>query len=88
MNDRVLPPGLTPRLLSRADAAVYCGMSPNHFEQHVGSMVPPVRIGKRNLWDIKVLDRWLDQQSGLGDALRPVESWLERLGDDRAHPRR
>jgi hypothetical protein len=84
MNDRVLPPGLTPRLLSREAASTYCGMSPNHFEQHIGSMVPPVRIGKRNLWDIRALDRWLDQQSGLTHAFRPVEVWAGMLGDDRA----
>jgi hypothetical protein len=27
------------------------------------------------------LDRWVDQQSGLGEAFTPTEEWLERLGD-------
>jgi hypothetical protein len=56
---------MTPRLLCRDAAAEYCGMSPNHFEEHVSKGVPLLQFGKRNLWDVKVLDRWLDQRSGL-----------------------
>jgi hypothetical protein len=86
MTDRArLPIGMTPRLLSRDGAAAYCGMSPNHFEEHVAKAVHPLHFGKRCLWDVRALDRWLDQQSGL---THPVDnrSMGERLncGDQSA----
>jgi hypothetical protein len=83
MTARLLPHGMVPRLISREAAATYCGMSPNHFEEHIAPAVPPVRVGKRNLWDVKALDRWLDQRSGLAHATRPVDEWAGMLGDDR-----
>ena len=89
MPERFLPRGMTPRLLSRDAASAYCGMSQTHFDEHVAPSVPPLVLGRRNLWDVKALDRWLDQRSGLGDVLRPVDEWLGGLGaDDRAHSRR
>lgn len=85
MGDRhSLPTGMTPRLLSRDAAATYCGVTAQTFEQHVR----PIEIGARRLWDIRALDRWLDVQSGLTDAFRPVDDWLAELGDDRASSRR
>jgi hypothetical protein len=84
VGERRLPAGLTPRLLCREAAAAYCGISPAHFDEHVSPSVPPLVMGRRNLFDIRALDRWLDQRSGLGDALRPVEEWLGELGGDRA----
>jgi hypothetical protein len=85
MTDRAtLPRGMTPRLLSREGAAAYCGMSPNHFDAHVAKAVLPLHFGRRSLWDIKALDQWLDQQSGLTHAIRSVHEWAGMLGDDRA----
>jgi hypothetical protein len=78
MVDRRLPAGMTPRLLSRAAAATYCGISPNAFDEHVASAVKPIEIGRRNLWDVRALDRWLDQQSGLAHAV-DNRSLRERL---------
>jgi hypothetical protein len=63
-----LPAGLTPRLLSRTEAAEYCGLSPSAFDQYVARGVPPLEFGRRNLWDIRALDRWLDHRSGLAHA--------------------
>jgi hypothetical protein len=84
---RPLPAGLTPRLLSRDEAATYLGVSAPHFDAHVAQHVRPVEIGKRRLWDIKALDRWLDGQAGFAEA--SSTDWLGRLGeDDRAHSRR
>ncbi len=83
-----LPLGMTPRLLSRDAAATYCGITAETFEQHVRPHVRPIEIGARRLWDIKALDRWVDAQSGLTDALRPVDDWLAELGNDRAGSRR
>jgi hypothetical protein len=76
---RRLPPTIAPRLLSREAAAEYLGMSAGHFDCHVARAVPPLRFGKRYLWDIKALDRFLDQQSGFSDAPEPVENLVERL---------
>jgi hypothetical protein len=72
---------MTPRLLSREAAAIYCGMSPNHFDEQIRPAVPPLDFGKRNLWDIRALDRWLDQRSGLAHVGSPL-SIEERLNGD------
>jgi hypothetical protein len=88
-DNRRLPPGMTPRLLSRDEAATYCGVVAETFEQHVRPHVPPIGLGARRLWDIRALDRWLDRQSGLVDAPPSLEDCLAGLGnDDRARPRR
>ena len=68
MPERRLPTGLTPRLLSREAAATYCGISTTLFDAHIVPAVAPLAIGGRRLWDIKKLDRWLDQQSELAHA--------------------
>lgn len=61
---RRLPPGMTPRLLSRSEAAAYCGVSLSLFEECVG--VPPMNCwGNRKLWDRRALDGWLDKLSGI-----------------------
>lgn len=85
---RSLPVGMTPRLLSREAAAEYVGVVGGTFDKHVVGHVKPVEIGTRKLWDRKALDRWLDERSGLVEALRPIEEYLDGLGNDRARPRR
>jgi len=59
-----LPDGMTPRLLSRDAAAAYLGISAEHFTAHIVASVAPVEIGRRILWDVRALDRWLDERSG------------------------
>ena len=76
-----LPRGVTPRLLSEDAAAAYLGIHRETFEEHVRPHVRPIEIGARKLWDIKALDRWLDRQSGVVEALRPVGDWLAGLGE-------
>jgi hypothetical protein len=75
-----VPGGMTPRLLCKSAAAAYCGVIAETFEQHVRPHVPPIEIGTRRLWDVRALDRWLDQRSGLVTELRPVNDWLATLG--------
>jgi hypothetical protein len=66
---------MIPRFLSPEAAATYCGMSPNLFEEHLAPAAPSVRVGNRNLWDVRALDRRLDQQSGLAQATRLDDEW-------------
>lgn len=78
--DLRLPRGITRRLLTCDEAAAYCNVVAETFEKYVRPHVPPVEIGARVLWDIKALDRWLDEQSGLVDAPRPLDEWIGVLG--------
>lgn len=59
---------LTPRLLTREQAAEYCGISVETFDdwRTKGWMPPP--LSGRHRWDIRVIDRMLDVQSGLAEA--------------------
>lgn len=81
-----LPLGVTPRLLCRAAAAEYLGISEPHFADHVAAKVPAIEIGHRKLWDRKALDRWLDERSGFAERLRPVSEWVGAL-DGHSHAR-
>jgi hypothetical protein len=74
-----LPPGMTPRLLTREQAATYCGVSPAHFTETIGKEVPPVKVRAALRWDRVVLDRWIDQKSGLYNGGEQQRSIAERL---------
>jgi excisionase family DNA binding protein len=66
-----LPPTLAPRLLSREQAAAYVGVSPNTFDEMVkaGKMPQPKIIwGKRKGWDVRELDRAVDNLPTAGTA--------------------
>jgi predicted DNA-binding transcriptional regulator AlpA len=49
---------ITPRGLSRIDAAGYVGVSPSLFDEMVkdGRMPQPIRINARVVWDVRELD--------------------------------
>lgn len=51
--NRILPPSLPPRGLSRLEAAAFVGVSPSLFDQMVndGRMPQPKLVNKRVLWD-------------------------------------
>ena len=57
-----------PRFLDQPSAAAYLGISGRAFEYRwrVDAMPGPTRIGRRLLWDRRVLDQWADRVSGLG----------------------
>lgn len=63
----VTPP--TPRLLSEDQAAAYLGISKTGFRQRwqKAELPQPHRIGQRLLWDRRLLDRYVDALSGLGE---------------------
>jgi hypothetical protein len=75
--------GIIPRLLSRKDAAAYCGVSPNHFCKYIGPSVKSTRFGRRVVWDVKALDKYLDSLIGSTIDDRSIEYWLGKLDDDR-----
>jgi predicted DNA-binding transcriptional regulator AlpA len=56
-----LPLNIPKRCLSLHEAAEYCGVSRNTLVRHGPS---PIKIGDRNVYDRKGLDRWLDQLGG------------------------
>jgi hypothetical protein len=60
--------GGSPRLLGQAAAATYFSISERTFEKQwrAGGMPEPHRIGRRLVWDRKLLDLWVDELSGLG----------------------
>jgi hypothetical protein len=73
--------GLTPRLLSRELAAEYCGASTWLFDETIAKEVPPIELNTRKVWDIRALDHYLDERSGLAaPALRPVDEYINQLG--------
>jgi hypothetical protein len=57
-----LPLSLPPRLLSREQAAEYCGVSINHFLAHC-PVKPTELLGSKRVWDRVAIDRWLDGNS-------------------------
>jgi predicted DNA-binding transcriptional regulator AlpA len=53
---------ITPRGLSRTEAAAYIGISPSLFDAMVkqGRMPRPIRINSRVVWDVNELDEAFD----------------------------
>lgn len=72
-----------PRLLSREQAASYCGVSPNFFDAHVA--IPATMIGTRKLYDRHALDRWIDALSD--GTINSSSIWLDKLDADRTKER-
>ena len=85
-----------PAGLSRKEAAAYVGISPSFFDDMVanGQMPLPLPLGRRrNIWNIRALDKSLDKLAGLerkqDQSTGPTEppaisdEWLTRLRDDR-----
>lgn len=57
-----------PRLLSEDQAAHYLGVGKTQFRKRWQERTypQPVKEGRRLLWDIKMLDRYVDALSGIG----------------------
>ena len=77
----------TPRLLSRQEAAAYCGVSVSTFHGWVkaGHMPAPLFGSKR--WDRKAIDLVLDKASGLEQGVTnedPYEKWKRAKSARRA----
>jgi excisionase family DNA binding protein len=60
---------MTPRLLPPASAAKYLGVEKSTFYVTLPTMgLRPVRMGKRDLYDIRDLDAWVDRQKEVARA--------------------
>jgi predicted DNA-binding transcriptional regulator AlpA len=53
------------RLLKRAEAASYCGVSAQTFTNWVNRRILPDAIPGTNRWDIKAIDAALDGYAGI-----------------------
>src|ERR1019366_2179325 len=62
------------RCLSKGHAADYLGIGVTLLAQ-IGP--PPIRLGRRLVYDVLDLDAWLDEHKGRGRAMKE-KSWLEK----------
>lgn len=60
MTDAPYPPRLA---LSQQEAAEALGVSPDFFQQHLRHEIRCVRRGRRRLYPITELQRWLEEQA-------------------------
>ena len=74
---------ITPRLMTRAQAAGYCAMTPSRFSQLVKAGTLPAAVPGTTRWDRLAIDAALDKFAGLkspeqsGSAL---DRWLSKNG--------
>jgi hypothetical protein len=71
---------MTPRGLSKAEAAAYCGCTTlEAFDDWVRKGIIPPAISGTHRWDRKAIDVWLDRASGLtitpSEHLTPYQRW-------------
>ena len=74
-------PAIEPRLFGRAEAANYCGLTPNGFGDWVRRGVLPGPIPGTHRWDRKAIDAALDKASGI--EANKTETALEKWKRDR-----
>lgn len=66
---------IVPRLVDAETAAAYIGRGRTKFEDQVkkGELpAPSDQVGNVKLWDLRVLDRYVDRRSGFGS---PALGW-------------
>ena len=70
---------LSPRLVARADAAYYVGVGTTLFDDLVrqGVMPRPKAIGSRRLWDLRELDKAIDELPEAGTSVQDEKSHSE-----------
>jgi predicted DNA-binding transcriptional regulator AlpA len=68
---------VTPRLLTRQQAAEYCGLSPAGFSMWIKQGRLPGPILGTNRWDLRAIDRALDALSNIqyGDSGAALDIW-------------
>jgi len=76
---RRMETSLAPRVLSRAEAAAYCGCSPGLFSDWIRRGIIPGPIPGTHRWDRKAIDVALDRISGLTVSIAdPFDEWKAR----------
>lgn len=79
----VVTASVTPRrILSRADAATYCGLSVSGFDGWVRRGLLPTAVPGTRRWDRHALDEALDRaRGGAATEPSPLDKWLaDRAG--------
>ncbi len=71
---------MAPRLISTKDAARYCGVTVDYLRTNYPGR--QIQIGRYLKWDRKVLDRWIDEMSGLSNSRGAEENTVEDYGWD------
>lgn len=69
-----------PRLLSRVEAATYCGLSPSSFSDWRRRGIVPGPVPGTHRWDRKALDGALDKVSGIGPQLDEASAYDQWKG--------
>ena len=66
-----------PRLLSRDQAAAYCGVAPETFDSYRRRGILPDPLPGTKRWDRKLINEFLDRQGGVtkGAAVSPLDAW-------------
>jgi hypothetical protein len=79
MSARAVVGPIHPRGLTREDAAAYCGLAPEGFDQWVKRGLVPGPIPGTQRWDRKAIDLALDRASGL-DTIKgsAFDTWKAR----------
>jgi hypothetical protein len=71
--------GIAPRLLTREQAAAYCGLSVHGFSEWVRAGRLPGPIAGTARWDLRAVDAALDSLSGISKtAPSPLDEWIAK----------
>lgn len=77
--ERRMETSLAPRVLSRTEAAAYCGCSLGSFSDWIRRGIIPGPIPGTHRWDRKAIDAALDRASGLTASIGdPFDEWKAR----------
>ena len=72
-------PSQNPRLLTREQAATYCGVTVDTFDDYRRRAIVPDPITGTNRWDRKLIDLWLDKASGIASqTTSSLDEWRAR----------
>ncbi len=74
---------VTPRLMTKAEAAAYCAVTPSRFYQLVKAGTLPGPVPGTTRYDRVAIDRALDKHAGLTTEaeLSPLQKWLAEDGN-------
>ncbi len=70
---------IEPRGLAREDAAAYCGLAPEGFDEWVKRGIVPGPIPGTQRWDRRAIDLALDRASGIDTVKKSaLDEWKAR----------